>query len=672
MKSFFRYISPLFLTACLLISTEVFSKEQNIFAIMKDSSISLEKRYDLVIKEGVYRLKQGNIELADSIYQAAYQLGMAKKAGFSYNWGITKIELFKKERELNPNQFNSKNRELALRYFNNSLISENKEYRETSIHYIKYLAQTLYNDAIVILGLDSEFKNDDLIVKAKKYFQQYLFNMQGAYPFEDYTDEKSLFLLAFGDKYAKLWENTKKDKYFELALENYQAVLEIDPNNSDAQVSIPTLKGKYGEMLLLQEKKLLQEESRRLDSSLAKLDSLGNEYKVEKQRLDLTKQKLRRNKEKVDSILASKESLNAEIDHQKQKLKRSELAILENHDILVESRLKLNAYKDNLNSTLSHLENQKLINISIIIIACIITLLLILAIRNFLKLKAKSRIIRNKSREIGIQHDLLSEKSKEISDSIDYAKRIQNAILPPMKLVKSSFPDSFVLYQPKDVISGDFYWLMEKANDGAKLFAAADCTGHGVPGAMVSVICNSALNRSVKEFGLSEPGDILTKTRELVIEEFEKSDEDVRDGMDIAMISIQEKETKPKSKKAFELKYAGANNPIWLIRHGISEIEEIKGHKQGIGSVENPKPYPTHTIEINEGDSVYLFSDGYADQFGGERGKKYKTLNFKEFLLSIQYHNMEEQGKLLRQEFETWKGDHEQIDDICVLGFRPE
>ena len=159
-------------------------------------------------------------------------------------------------------------------------------------------------------------------------------------------------------------------------------------------------------------------------------------------------------------------------------------------------------------------------------------------------------------------------------------------------------------------------------------FAAADCTGHGVPGAMVSVICNNGLNRSVREHQLTTPGEILDKTREIVIQEFEKSEEEVKDGMDIALCSISNN----------ILKYAGANNPLWIIRN--NELIEIKANKQPIGKFDFSKPFDTHEFTLEKGDSIYVFSDGYPDQFGGIKGKKYKSSNFKKLLLSIQDKSM--------------------------------
>jgi ligand-binding sensor domain-containing protein/serine phosphatase RsbU (regulator of sigma subunit) len=258
--------------------------------------------------------------------------------------------------------------------------------------------------------------------------------------------------------------------------------------------------------------------------------------------------------------------------------------------------------------------------------------------------------------ELENNKDIIEQKNKDIMDSIHYAKRIQSAILPPNKFVKEHLPNSFILYKPKDVVAGDFYWMEEK---GSKvLFAAADCTGHGVPGAMVSVVCNNALNRSVREHGLDNPGDILSKTREIVIQEFEKSDEEVKDGMDIALCSID----------GNKLQYAGAHNPLWIIRN--NEIIETKANKQPIGKFIDPKPYVTHNIDLQVGDSFYIFTDGYVDQFGGPKGKKFKTRAFKELLLSIQNKRMDEQLKVIDDAFETWRGDLEQIDDVCVIGVK--
>ncbi len=261
----------------------------------------------------------------------------------------------------------------------------------------------------------------------------------------------------------------------------------------------------------------------------------------------------------------------------------------------------------------------------------------------------------------------VEEKQREITDSINYAKRIQEAILPSFDFIKTHLPDSFIYYQPKDIVAGDFYWA-EKV--GSSFFiAAADCTGHGVPGALVSVVCCNALNRTVNEFKLSEPGEILDKTRELVLESFSKSGGDIKDGMDISLISIHEN----------TVKWAGANNPLWYIvspfeggdrRSGDVVLKEIKANKQPIGKTDNPEPFTTHTIELKKGDSLYLFTDGFADQFGGPKGKKFKYKQLEELLISTNQLSVSSQHEALKNALKNWMGNLEQVDDICIIGIR--
>lgn len=269
--------------------------------------------------------------------------------------------------------------------------------------------------------------------------------------------------------------------------------------------------------------------------------------------------------------------------------------------------------------------------------------------------KFKKEVVRRKEAE-----DKIHEQFSEIQDSINYAKRIQSAILPSDRIVKESLADSFILYKPKDIVAGDFYWL-EKSSDQI-LIAACDCTGHGVPGAMVSVICNNALNRSVREFGLKEPGKILDKTRDIVISEFEKSEDEVKDGMDISLCAL--------SVSTRTLNWSGANNPLWILRKDSVEIEEIKADKQPIGKYAAAKSFTTHQKNLEKGDLIYLITDGYQDQFGGDKGKKFKAAELKNLLISISNETMENQKKKIDEAFENWKGKLEQIDDVCIIGIR--
>ena len=277
-------------------------------------------------------------------------------------------------------------------------------------------------------------------------------------------------------------------------------------------------------------------------------------------------------------------------------------------------------------------------------------------------------------------------RNEEILDSIKYAKRLQEAVLPPQKLVKEWLTNSFILYKPKDIVSGDFYW-METANYTHKgktysmvFFAAADCTGHGVPGAMVSVVCAGALNRAVNEFELHDVGSILNKVSELVVDAFKRSEGEVKDGMDIALCGLDI------SRKV--LHYTGANNPLWIIsenetvetecnyRTFTSEdnkkhyLHEVKALRKPVGLSDSIERFKTNEIQLSAGDAVYVFSDGYVDQFGGPNGKKFKSINLKMLLLKNCHISMMEQKSLLNEAFEKWKGDIEQIDDVCILGVR--
>ena len=299
--------------------------------------------------------------------------------------------------------------------------------------------------------------------------------------------------------------------------------------------------------------------------------------------------------------------------------------------------------------------------------------------RNYKSKKRASETILEQKIEVEKQRDIaeiqknkIEEIHQEITDSINYAKRIQTAILPSAELINDLLKDYFIFYVPKAIVAGDFYWVYETEND--IYFAAGDCTGHGVPGAMVSVVCSNALNRSIVEFGLRIPGEILDKTTDLLIEVFVKSNEQVKDGMDIALCRLD--------KKTNALSFSGANNPIYIISpktetsnqeipHNETHcLLEIKGTKQPVGWRENKINFITYHLPLKKGDSIYLFTDGFADQFGGERGKKYMYKPFQNFILEIQNKSMNEQHTSFQSEFEKWKGNLEQIDDICVIGVK--
>jgi len=280
-------------------------------------------------------------------------------------------------------------------------------------------------------------------------------------------------------------------------------------------------------------------------------------------------------------------------------------------------------------------------------------------IRNLVAIDTDITELKRVETEIKQQHAIISEKNKHITDSINYAKRIQDAILPTDHTVKTMLPDAFVLYKPKDIVSGDFYWMTEKA--GKLFFAVVDCTGHGVPGAFVSIIGYNGLYRSVNEFGLTKPSEILDKLNELVEETFGQNNEtQIKDGMDIALCSYN-----PKTR---ELEFAGANNPLYIISKG--NFSEIKGDKQPIGAFDHRKKFSNHCVTLKKEDAIYIFSDGYADQFGGAAKKKFKYNQFKAMLTGLNGMPMLEQRENLNTTITNWMGDIEQLDDICVIGVR--
>ena len=275
------------------------------------------------------------------------------------------------------------------------------------------------------------------------------------------------------------------------------------------------------------------------------------------------------------------------------------------------------------------------------------------------------KVTRRQKEEIDAQkvelqqtHEQLEVHHKEISDSILYAKRIQEAIMPSMASMKQELENGFVLYLPKDVVAGDFYWM--ESMDDKVYFAAADCTGHGVPGAMVSVVCSNALNKAILEEGIRESGKLLDRAREIVIERLAKSGDEVKDGMDISLCAL--------NKSSLQLQWSGANNPLWILRNG--EIEEYKADKQPIGKYANSKPFTTHNIQLKKGDRIYVSTDGLQDQFGGPKGKKLKAKAIRELLVEQADKSMNDQQKAIEKVFYEWKGKLEQVDDICMIGIQ--
>ena len=290
-----------------------------------------------------------------------------------------------------------------------------------------------------------------------------------------------------------------------------------------------------------------------------------------------------------------------------------------------------------------------------IIFLIIVIVFLVIVYYQWKKTRSQNKIIEN-------QHKQLDESHREITDSINYAKNIQDAMMTSRVYLQDVLPESFILFRPKDVVSGDYYWVYKTPFNNI-YFTVADCTGHGVPGAFMSMIGTSLLNENIIEKKVNNPGEVLDNMREKIIDSLndKNSARETRDGMDIALCKLNfEKLT---------VEYAGANNPLVHIRDG--EINHIKANYQPVAlTVGEKKPFTNHQIQLKKGDMLYIYSDGYADQFGGEKGKKFMVTKFRKLLASISSLSIEEQKQRLEDEFDSWRGEHDQIDDVCVMGVR--
>lgn len=318
------------------------------------------------------------------------------------------------------------------------------------------------------------------------------------------------------------------------------------------------------------------------------------------------------------------------------------------------------------------LTQQRFIIWSVAIGGCLVLLLALVAIRGYVQKRKVSNQLAIKNEKIENAYNIIENQHKDIKDSIRYAKRLQEAILPIDTFQDIFKENAFVLYKPKDIVSGDFYWIEEFEKNGDKqlLFAAVDCTGHGVPGAFMSIVGHNLLNQAVKEHFKTKPSDILDEVNVSLNATLRQTIEEssVKDGMDIALCSLQKN-----GPDTFKLQYAGANNPVWIARgYDGQQLQEIKGDKFPIGVFlgEELNKFKNNEVELYSGDTIYVFTDGFADQFGGPKGKKFMYKPFKEFILSIQNMKMHEQKEALAKVLNDWKGNLEQVDDVLIIGIK--
>jgi serine phosphatase RsbU (regulator of sigma subunit) len=404
-----------------------------------------------------------------------------------------------------------------------------------------------------------------------------------------------------------------------------------------------------------------------------RLDSLDQEIKsklrtiAQKENVLLKQNKeIGQQKALIGQQMLQVQSAEKTLTEQQQKIAERERVIAKNESVIDQQGEKIN-------DQIRQIEKQKLVLYFVVLALILVAGLGYFIYVNYRNKKRANSILEEKNRLITsqkdeikkqkdvaeMQRDQIAYQKKHITDSIHYALRIQRAILPSMELFSDEI-DHFVLYKPRDIVSGDFYWVNKK--DGQWTVIVADCTGHGVPGAFMSMLGVSFLNEIVISRNITRPDLILNALRENVVKSLKQLDiqSDVKDGMDITVCSV--------NYKTNTLEYAGANNPLFLIQDGV--LNHVKADKMPVAIHETMEPFTLNTFNIKKGDSFYTFSDGFVDQFGGPYQKKFLTKNFKDAIMGMQEKSMFDQGLALDKIFEDWRKEVDQVDDVTLMGIR--
>lgn len=405
---------------------------------------------------------------------------------------------------------------------------------------------------------------------------------------------------------------------------------------------------------------LLTESNQKLEKEREKVAAKEQTIKVQKARINYQKMTL---DEKVKML----DEQGNVLEEQAQQIEDQSSAIAEREQTLFDQKQRIANQKGQINAQLEALGMQR-----VILIMGLAVLILILGIayvlyRNSVQRKKSIQELSEQHAIVSTQKDQIEKILFELTDSIRYALRIQNAVLPNEQTIRGTIPgDFFVMYKPKDIVSGDFFFV-DRRGDWT-LVAVADCTGHGVPGAFVSMLCISLLNEIVKQQEITRADIILNELRDKVIHSLQQKgiQGEQMDGMDISLLLI--------NNKTYQCHWSGANNPLYIVSSKSKKLEELKPDKRPIAIYPDMSEFTNHEMVANKGDIFYLFTDGYSDQFGGERGKKFMSRNFKNLLAENAHKPMSEQGKILDTTIEEWKSAYgeglEQVDDITVLGIQ--
>jgi serine phosphatase RsbU (regulator of sigma subunit) len=404
-----------------------------------------------------------------------------------------------------------------------------------------------------------------------------------------------------------------------------------------------------------------------LEEANAKLDKEVQKVAAKEQTINAQKKRINYQNMTIEEKISMLDEQGSILEEQADKIENQSKEIFLGKHTLRQQKKRIQQQESEINQILKTLGMQRVVIIMSIIVLFLIFGLVYVLYRNAEQRKKSIVELSEQHAIVSSQKDQIEKILVELTDSIRYALRIQNAVLPSEQTIKGTIPgEYFVMYKPKDIVSGDFFFV-DRRGDWT-LVAVADCTGHGVPGAFVSMLCISLLNEIVKQQELTRADIILNELRDKVITSFQQKgiQGEQMDGMDISLLLI--------NNKTYQCHWSGANNPLYIVSSESKKLEELKPDKRPIAIYPDMKKFTNHELRANKGDIFYLFTDGYSDQFGGERGKKFMSRNFKNLLAEHAHKPMNEQEKILDSTIENWKfgngADFEQIDDITVLGIR--
>lgn len=531
----------------------------------------------------------------------------------------------------------------------------------------EYSQASIYNNFCIIY------------LATKDYDLSMQYAMQSKALYEKYND-KNMLVYCYNNIANIYEEKNMKDE----ALQNYKIALKYAEETDNVTEIARTyseighlllLKGDFAESLIyLKKSEKLAIENKDVDTQSEIYLFLYEYYKKKNQHSDALKS-FEKHHELKDSL--TKETKQREISHIQFEYDYQKKVTQDSLKMEGERAMSLEKIK----AKNAEIASAKIMLTAIIIVVALLIIVSLIIYNRFKLTQRQKHIIEEKNRQTEVQKLIIEEKQKEILDSINYAKRIQDSLLHNFETIKRFFSDTFVLSDPKDIVSGDFYWLSKHISNETKLnngrsqitemyyVAVCDSTGHGVPGGFMSLLNMAYLSEAINERGITEPHKIFDYARERLISTISKNDQ--KDGFDGVLMRFDKKmefENKQLVSTNFSLSYSAAYNSPILIRN--NELIELASDKMPVGYGERTEKFSNYTLEINKGDIIYIYTDGYADQFGGPRGKKFKYKQLNDLLLSIHNAPMDEQLKTLSQTFRDWKGNIEQVDDVCMVGIK--